>query len=660
MARLAADPHAFIRPSPSAGTLGGVARATVQAMAVLEAAAYDVVLVETVGVGQSEVTVAGMVDTFLFLTLARTGDQLQGIKKGILEIADVIAVNKADGDREQEARVAARDLAGALRLVRGKREWAPPVVTCSALDGHRRRRRVGAGQRPPRAPRRRRASPTSGPTSSSTSPGRWSATSSTSGCGTRAGVAGDPRRGPRGGARRRAARHGRRRPDPRGLRRGDLTSPPICRWSRGSRDRPVPCARDAGRAWSVRHHYRSAEAAHAQYPHRRRDGGRSRSRDRDRGGSCRRRGGRTRSPKPLAKNLVSPLSAAVADDGTAYVTQNFAGLLSEVRPGKKPKVVYASEGGNEVGGVSVFHGKLVFAETGRATPRATRQRRGSSGSAVRQGPTRWPTSAPSRTRKNPDETITYGVRGHRRQVRRRVADRAVRPADYRGVKDSHPYATLQTDEGTTFVADAGMNAVLAISPRGRIRTVAVAPAACRSRSPTSWRGGDGAARRARSGRPTSASRCPTDLALKRRRQALRHHRGRRSRRADCRSAPIYRVGIKHRRGEEGRRRPLRAGRHRGRAQRRRLYVSQLFGGEISRIKHGTAAGPDVRRGALPAAVEWTLARPLRDGRRPGRPVRGEPEHASGRQAGHASAGRADRRPRGGPRVNSRGRAPVLR
>jgi LAO/AO transport system kinase len=133
MARLSADADAYIRPSPTAGTLGGVARATVQSMAVLEAAAYDVVLVETVGVGQSEITVAGMVDTFLFLTLARTGDQLQGIKKGILEIADVIAVNKADGDREQEARVAARELAGALRLVRGHGEWAPPVVTCSAL-----------------------------------------------------------------------------------------------------------------------------------------------------------------------------------------------------------------------------------------------------------------------------------------------------------------------------------------------------------------------------------------------------------------------------------------------------------------------------------------------------------------------------------------------
>jgi LAO/AO transport system kinase len=135
MARLAVHPDAYIRPSPSAGTLGGVARATSQAMSVLEAAAYDVVLVETVGVGQSEVTVAGMVDTFLFLTLARTGDQLQGIKKGILETADVIAVNKADGDREGEARAAARELAGALRLVHGKGAWAPPVVTCSGLTG---------------------------------------------------------------------------------------------------------------------------------------------------------------------------------------------------------------------------------------------------------------------------------------------------------------------------------------------------------------------------------------------------------------------------------------------------------------------------------------------------------------------------------------------
>ncbi|MFT3874627.1 MAG: methylmalonyl Co-A mutase-associated GTPase MeaB [Nocardioides sp.] len=135
MLKLAADPHAYIRPSPAAGTLGGVARATTQAMLVLEAAGYDVVLVETVGVGQSEVTVAGMVDTFCFLTLARTGDQLQGIKKGILEIADVIAVNKADGELLGESRGAARELSGALRMVyRGSERWIPPVLTCSALE----------------------------------------------------------------------------------------------------------------------------------------------------------------------------------------------------------------------------------------------------------------------------------------------------------------------------------------------------------------------------------------------------------------------------------------------------------------------------------------------------------------------------------------------
>ncbi|GAA3938550.1 methylmalonyl Co-A mutase-associated GTPase MeaB [Actinomadura viridis] len=135
MHRLAVDPHAFIRPSPTAGTLGGVAKATREAMVVMEAAGYDVVLVETVGVGQSETTVAEMVDSFLFLTLARTGDQLQGIKKGVLELADVIAVNKADGPHEMEARKAARELAGALRLLRGdERARDTPVLTCSARE----------------------------------------------------------------------------------------------------------------------------------------------------------------------------------------------------------------------------------------------------------------------------------------------------------------------------------------------------------------------------------------------------------------------------------------------------------------------------------------------------------------------------------------------
>jgi LAO/AO transport system kinase len=136
MQRLAADPDAFIRPSPTAGTLGGVAKATREAMVVMEAAGYGVVLVETVGVGQSETTVAEMVDSFLFLTLARTGDQLQGIKKGVLELADVIAVNKADGEHKMEAKRAARELAGALQMLRSdERVRDTPVLTCSAREG---------------------------------------------------------------------------------------------------------------------------------------------------------------------------------------------------------------------------------------------------------------------------------------------------------------------------------------------------------------------------------------------------------------------------------------------------------------------------------------------------------------------------------------------
>ncbi|MEU4212947.1 methylmalonyl Co-A mutase-associated GTPase MeaB [Streptomyces sp. NPDC026206] len=136
MERLAVDPAAFVRPSPTAGTLGGVAKATRESIVVMEAAGYDVVLVETVGVGQSETAVAGMVDTFLLLTLARTGDQLQGIKKGVLELADLVAVNKADGPHERDAKAAARELAGALRLLQSPdAAWNPPVLTCSAREG---------------------------------------------------------------------------------------------------------------------------------------------------------------------------------------------------------------------------------------------------------------------------------------------------------------------------------------------------------------------------------------------------------------------------------------------------------------------------------------------------------------------------------------------
>lgn len=136
MSKLAVHPEAYIRPSPTSGTLGGVAKATRETIVLLEAAGFDVILVETVGVGQSEVAVANMVDTFVFLTLARTGDQLQGIKKGVLELADIVVVNKADGAHAVEAQKAARELAGAIRLIHPRDSvWLPPVLTMSALEG---------------------------------------------------------------------------------------------------------------------------------------------------------------------------------------------------------------------------------------------------------------------------------------------------------------------------------------------------------------------------------------------------------------------------------------------------------------------------------------------------------------------------------------------
>jgi LAO/AO transport system kinase len=136
MPQLAHDPRAFIRPSPSGGALGGVARRTRETIAVVEAAGYDVVLVETVGVGQSEVLVANMVDFFLVLALAGGGDELQGIKRGILELADLLVVTKADGDNVQAARRARAEYAGALDLMQPRsRQWRPRVELCSAVTG---------------------------------------------------------------------------------------------------------------------------------------------------------------------------------------------------------------------------------------------------------------------------------------------------------------------------------------------------------------------------------------------------------------------------------------------------------------------------------------------------------------------------------------------
>ena len=137
MPRLAGAASAFIRPSPTSGSLGGVAAKTREAMLVCEAAGFDVVLVETVGVGQSETAVADMTDFFLLLMIAGAGDELQGIKKGVIELADMVAVNKADGDNLKRATAAAAEYRAALHILTPRSpDWTPPVVTYSALTGN--------------------------------------------------------------------------------------------------------------------------------------------------------------------------------------------------------------------------------------------------------------------------------------------------------------------------------------------------------------------------------------------------------------------------------------------------------------------------------------------------------------------------------------------
>ena len=136
MNRLSTDENAFIRPSPSSGILGGVSKGTRETMLILEAAGFDVILVETVGVGQSEAVVSEMVDFFLLLLLPGSGDSLQGIKKGVLELAHLIAVNKADGENELRAKQSARDYQSAMTLLSNSgSQWATPVLTCSAITG---------------------------------------------------------------------------------------------------------------------------------------------------------------------------------------------------------------------------------------------------------------------------------------------------------------------------------------------------------------------------------------------------------------------------------------------------------------------------------------------------------------------------------------------
>ncbi len=135
MEKLAVEENAFIRPSPSGGTLGGVTRKTRETLLVCEAAGFDVIIVETVGVGQSETSVASMVDFFLVLMLVGAGDELQGIKRGVLELADAIAINKADGDNIEKTKKAAKIYASALEMLQPvSPNWQPPVLTCSALE----------------------------------------------------------------------------------------------------------------------------------------------------------------------------------------------------------------------------------------------------------------------------------------------------------------------------------------------------------------------------------------------------------------------------------------------------------------------------------------------------------------------------------------------
>jgi LAO/AO transport system kinase len=135
MEQLSHHPDAFIRPSPSGGTLGGVAARTREVMLICEAAGFDVVLIETVGVGQSETAVAGMSDFFLVLMLAGAGDEIQGIKKGVLELADTLVINKADGSNVQRAEKAQKELQAAMHLLRpASQNWSPPVLTSSAAE----------------------------------------------------------------------------------------------------------------------------------------------------------------------------------------------------------------------------------------------------------------------------------------------------------------------------------------------------------------------------------------------------------------------------------------------------------------------------------------------------------------------------------------------
>ena len=458
MSRLSADPDAYIRPSPSAGTLGGVARATTQAMAVLEAAGYDVVLVETVGVGQSEVTVAGMVDTFLFLTLARTGDQLQGIKKGILEIADVIAVNKADGDREQR---------GEGRRPRARRRAAPGARArrVGAAGGDRARRSTtaasttsGSACSPTASTSAPTAWPASGPSSSSTSPGRWCATSSSSGSATRPACA------------------------PCATRSAPPSSPASCppRWRPTGSSPPtttagpagvgVPIGRDTGPddrddhldPWSVGwfwaergalapgsgsdggHPHDPSPVHDERHPMSRSHRGRTRTRAALAGvtvaAACAAAlgsvpaeaapaGGNER--PVISGGLITPLSLDVQRNGAVLVSQNFAGQLLRKAPGRPHRVIARANG--EIGAVSVADGVVTYGVSrGDNEVGLIRQ--------IRNGRDRLVADLGAVERRvNPDRAVTYGFLNLGPSLPGRSPSRP--GALHAASPETHPYAT---------------------------------------------------------------------------------------------------------------------------------------------------------------------------------------------------------------------------
>lgn len=312
--------------------------------------------------------------------------------------------------------------------------------------------------------------------------------------------------------------------------------------------------------------------------------------------------GQAAAPKPdtLAKGLVAPLSAAVDDDGTAYVTQNFAGMLSRIRPGKKPKTVFVSKNGNEVGGVSVLHGKLVFTVT----------KSGGEQNPIKSW-VKWITASGKvktlanvrayENKKNPDADITYGLRGISDACAAQWPTDEFGPPTYQGIPDSHPYATYQVDEGTVYVADAGMNAVLAISPKGKIRTLAVTPAVPVKVTAELAQGmklPDCVV-----GLTYYGESVPTDVQKGSDGKLLVTTEGG-GLGEQMPLGSLYSLNLKN-----GKLKKVAGGLFAptgvATAANGDIYLAQLFGGEISRIKHGTTKVRTYAKTKLPAAVEWT-------------------------------------------------------